>query len=55
MSRASYLRALIAAALPAEDVDRTQIRRLLALTPAQRIERHARVLSELAVVRDARR
>lgn len=55
MSRAAYIRALIAAALPPEEVDRGQIRRLLALSPAERIERHERVLEELIPLRGAGR
>lgn len=50
MSRAAYLRALIAAALPADDVDRAQIRRLLALSPAERVARHSQVTAQLSAV-----
>jgi len=55
MSRAAYLRALIAAALPHDDVDRTQIRRLLALTPAERVARNEANVRQMAAIRGAAR
>ncbi|MEE8601323.1 ribbon-helix-helix protein, CopG family [Euzebya tangerina] len=53
MTRAAYLRALIAAALPAEDVDRSQIRRMLRLTPAERIAWNDRTVRKVRPLGEA--
>ena len=55
MSRAAYLRALIAGGLPHDDVDRPQIRRLLALTPAERVARNEANVRQMAAIRGAAR